>query len=157
MTDKLDFKTEYKKIQKKYNLPEFDLLNKEFELGELEKKDFLLRVLRRKMRDKLIFFCRIIEGILYPTDRSPLLTYESGFFDENLKENLMTLHKTMMLFDRQSLLLEVEATEAKDIEFILKLWKEWPQFKRELIKVIVVMEHSWLSTTQEQKTEGYFG
>ncbi|HZX12140.1 MAG TPA: hypothetical protein VFE88_01665 [Candidatus Nanoarchaeia archaeon] len=156
MTEKLDFKAEYEKYRKKHNLPDFDTLHKEFELGDLEKKDFPLRVLRRKMRDKLIFFCRILEGILYPTERSPLSSYESSFFNEDARTTLTKMHSAMMIFDRQSMLLDIEGSEDKDVEYILKLWKQWPTFKQDVANVVRTMEESWKTTIKEE-TEHYFG
>ena len=152
-----DIKTEYEKLQKKYKLPLYAELNQEFELGELEKKEFLLRHIRRKMREKLLFFCRILEGILYPSDRSPLTAYESGFFDDYTKLQLSKVHKTLMIFDRQSLLLDIDDSEEKTVEYILKLWKEWTMFKEELSRTIRIMEQSWEKTVEEKTTQGYFG
>lgn len=157
MTEKQDPKTLYDKLQAKHNLPSYEEITKEFELGDLEKKDDILRAVRRKMRDKLIFFCRILEGVLYPTERSPLTAYESSFFDDYTKMHLSQIHKTLMIFDRQSLLLDIEDTVEKNVEFILTLWKEWPTFKQEISSAVKIMEKAWQSTIEEKSAQGYFG
>src|SRR3989344_8247197 len=143
MTEKETPKAAYDKLSAKHKLPEYALLNDKFELGDIEKKEFLLRAIRRKMREKLIFFCRILEGILYPTERSPLTAYESSFFDDFTKMHLSQLHKTMMIFDRQSLLLDIQDSDDQNVEFILTLWKEWPTFEKELEEVVKNMEKAW--------------
>ena len=156
MAEKPDFKTENDKLKKNYHLPDFKELNNELELGDLEKKEFLLRAIRRKMRDKLIFFCRILEGVLYPTDKSPLTAYESSFFTEDAKYHLSTIHKTMMTFDRRSLSLDVEDTDEKNATYIKDLWKHWQPFKQETSSVIVTMEQSW-NHHEKENAQGYFG
>ncbi len=55
--EKINIKEEYEKL--KHKLPEFNRLNEEFEISRVEseyKKEFLLRDIRRKINDKLIFF-----------------------------------------------------------------------------------------------------
>ncbi len=156
MTEKIDFKAEYEKLRKKYNLPDFEVLNKEFELVDMEKKENVPRALRRRLREKLIFFCRIVEGIIYPTERSPLATYESSFFDDFTKLQLSKIHRMMMVFDRKGLCLDVEDSEEKNMGYILDLLKEWPGLKRELLKTVVLMERSWQNHIEE-KAQGYFG
>lgn len=158
MTDKQDILKEYKTLQGKYKeLPNFEDLDKEFELSNIDKKEFLTRLIRRKMNDKLIFFCRILEGILYPTERSPLSAYESQFFDEQTKQELAKTHKLMMIYERKSLLLDVDVSEQKDIDFILELWKAWTSFKGELSQTVGKMEKSWGQEMKKDKGEGYFG
>ncbi len=156
MADKIDSKAEYEKIKKKYKLPDYAPLHKEFELGDIEGKEILLRYIRRKMRDKLIFFCRILEGITYPTERSPLTNYESSAFNDETKLHLSKIHRSMMVFDRQSLLLDIEDSDEKNTEYILSLWKAWPEYKTHLAKVVKTMEKTWQSNVEEE-TEGYFG
>ena len=157
MKDKQDLKAMYDKLKVKFKLPEYSRLNEEFEIGDVEKKEFLLRAVRRKMRDKLIFFCRILEGVLYPTDRSPLNAYESSFFDDSTKTHLSQIHRTMMIFDRQSLLLDIQDSDEQNVEFILALWKEWSLFGKEISAAIKIMEKSWKSTGEEKGAQGYFG
>lgn len=148
---------EYDKVRAKYTLSPFKDLNKEFELNHIEHKEFILRGVRRRMNDKLIFFCRIIEGVLYPHEKSPLNAYESGFFDDTTKEQLTLIHKKMMIYERQSLLLDIEPDEAKDAEFIKRLAKEWKMFKEQLTAVVRTMEHAWQTTLAKEKEGEYFG
>ena len=42
-------KKEYDVLKKKYNLPDFEALDKEFEISTIEKPDFLLRNIKKKI------------------------------------------------------------------------------------------------------------
>lgn len=154
--EKFDVEKEYKNISSKYNLPEFNDLNKDFEISTLENKAFVLSAVRKRMNEKLIFFCKILENILYPTIQNPVTNYESSFFDEEIRKNLVKVHKQLLIFDRHSLSIDVNPNEQEDVDFINNLSKEWSYFKKELKKVVEIMQDSWKKENKEQG-EGYFG
>ena len=54
----INIEKEYKSL--KFNLPPFKDMDDEFEISSIDKKIFLLRSLRRKMNDKILFFFMII-------------------------------------------------------------------------------------------------
>jgi len=63
--EEFDIKTEYENLRKKYTkLPNFEVLNNEFELKSIEKNILITRQIRRRLADKVIFFCRILENII---------------------------------------------------------------------------------------------
>lgn len=156
MKEEFEIRKEYEKIQKKYKIPEFEELNTEFELESLEKKEFLVRAIRRRMNDKVIFFCRIIENIIYPNGQSQIGTYEAGFFSDEKKNELSVIHKKLMIYERQSLLLDITPNDNGDAEYIKALTLEWKNFKNELKETVLIMENSWKNTVEE-KEERYFG
>lgn len=151
-----NIKEEYQKLKDKYSLPEFEILNKEFELSFIENKEFLLRSIRRRLRDKVIFFCKILENILFQTTQNQASIYESTFFDEIKKQELSELYKKLMILDRQAMLIDVNPEDSKEVEYINILVKEWPQFKEKLDEVALTMKNSWFKEIEEQKHK-YFG
>ena len=65
-----NLKKDYKKIQKKYDLPNFDELNKDFQIEKVAETetDFLIREIRKFMADKFSNYLRFIEAILNPVN-----------------------------------------------------------------------------------------
>ncbi len=148
---------DYEKIKKQYTLPPFKELDKEFELRTLEIKPFLVRAIRRRMNDKVIFFCRLIEGLLYPHEKSHIHAYESSFFNEQQKEQLTIIHKKMMLLERDSLLLDIESDEEQDAHYIRELAKEWKLLKNATTQAVLIMKKAWETPHKEEKGGAYFG
>ncbi|MDI6731602.1 MAG: 3-dehydroquinate synthase family protein, partial [Candidatus Margulisbacteria bacterium] len=62
---------------------------------------------------------------------------------EDEKEKMSKIYKKLMEFERQSLSLDVEPDEKKEVEFINNLFKEWKKFKDEMIKITKKMKESW--------------
>ena len=130
-----ELKEEYQKASKKHKVPDFDKLNEHFELIFLTRKEFILRLCRRRMMDKLIFFMRILENILYPNPQSQLSNYESTFFNDDQKKKLNELHRKMMVLERQSIAIDISPNEQRDADCINKLWAEWPKLNEVMNEV----------------------
>lgn len=154
--DKFDLKEEYGKL--KHKLPKFEDLDYEFELSgaNIKDKNFIIRNLRRRINDKIIFYCRIIEGLLYPNANNLIGMLEVKSFDDKEKERMSKIYKKLMEFERESLSLDVNPDEKKEVDFINNLFKEWRKFKEEMIKITRKMKESWHLEEKEEK-DNYFG
>ena len=108
------------------------------------------------MNDKLIMFCRIIENIVFPSSQNPFTNYESTFFDENKRKQLLKLHKKLMIYERQSLLLDITPDDMDDADYIKDLTKEWSDFKKETHETVKEMQKSWHTEAKDEE-EDYFG
>ncbi len=158
MTEKeFNFKDEYDKLKKKYKeLPEYDLLNNEFEVSVIDKPDFPSRRIRRRIGEKVLFFCRIVENIIYPSLQNTMGAYEASFFNEEEKEHLMKLHKELMTLERDSLILDADpGKDELDIKYINAVFKKWPNLKKEINMILTKMRDSWQKDLKEEKEKYY--
>ncbi len=149
----------YESLTKRYDLPKFDDLNKEFEISsikQLDKTDFLLRVIRRRITDKLAMFCNILQSLILPNTGSAINMYELKMFDENDKEQIEKLLAEMMFLERKSLLLDIKSEDNVEVEFLKTTWKQWPKFSIEMAKIAEKMSKGWKQEDKLDKTQ-YFG
>jgi hypothetical protein len=157
MADK-DFNIEgsYSKLKEEFKLPKFQELNSEFELEFIDKEQFLLRSIRRRMNEKVIFFCRIIETVIFPQAASYINVVENKVFTEEEKQKYLKLYREFMEFERRSLRVDAQSSDDKDAKYIKDLFKIWPRFKKETESFIHKLEKAW---KEEEKvtTEGFFG
>ena len=128
--DKLDIKKEYEKVN---GLPKFQDLNDDFEVEFLKEKSFLTRQVRRKINEKVIFFCRIIESLLYPTQQHIINMREIANFSEDKKKEIDKIYKELMLYERQSLLLDVSPNNKDDINYINDVFNFWKKIKPKIL------------------------
>ncbi len=154
--NKFNLKEEYNNLN--YKLPKFEDLDDEFEISiaSIKNKNFLIRGIRRRLNDKVIFYCKIIEGLVYPNSNNIIGMLEIKFFNEEEKEKISKMYKKLMEFERESLSVDVNPDEKKDVEFINNLFKEWKKFKEEMIKITKKMKESWHLEEKEEK-DNYFG
>jgi len=152
--EKFDIKVEYNKL--KYKLPRFEELDNEFEISAIKEKTFLLRNIRRRINDKIIFYCKIIESLLYPSQSNFIGMVELKSFTDQEKEKISNIYKRLMQYERESLKLDVNPNEAGDVEYINNLLKEWDNLKKEMIKITEKMKYSWMQEDRPSR-DTYFG
>ncbi|MBI4159070.1 hypothetical protein HY500_02310 [Candidatus Woesearchaeota archaeon] len=149
----INIEEEFKKL--KYNLPDFRKLDEEFEISNiqgLEDKRFLSRFIRRKVNEKVIFFCRIIESILYPQSPNYISMVESRIFTEEEKQEISELYKRLMHYEKESLILDIESDDKASARYINEVFNSWPEIKKEMVVITKKMQKAW---NEKEKIESY--
>jgi hypothetical protein len=151
-------KEDYKKIQKTYNLPDFDKLNSEFaieKIAEVE-TDFLVREVARIVAEKFSNYLRFVELILNPVN-SPMFIFSlMKTIGENEKRKLSDIYKELARIELSLIELDVDFSEKKEADFINNSYKTWMNLKRDLLSVIEVIKSNWDNKNENNKN-GYFG
>ncbi len=155
--EEFSLRYEYNQLSKKYDIPDFNILNNEFELEIIEREEFPLRQIRRRIVDRLVIFCKIIEEIIFPSGQNHLNNHEIRFFTEEDRKALLDLHKKMMSYERQSLVLNISSSnEEEDAKYIKQLSTDMLEFKIKILEVVKKMQNSWKQDLPEED-QPYFG
>ena len=156
----MEFKKRYEELSKKYKLPSYEELDTEFELlyfQNIMEISFPLRYVRRRIGDRVNWFIGFFQGILNPNPSSLINLEESKFFSKEDKDKMVSLVKDMVIFERESLILDLAQDEKKDAEFIRNGVKRWTEFKKELEQYCIKLKEGWKAETSEEEKEEYFG
>ncbi len=154
--EKFNLKEEYNKL--KYKLPKFEELDYEFEVSNanIKSRDFLIRNIRRRLNEKIIFYSRIIESLIYPNQGNIIGMFEIKSFSDEEKKEISEIYKKIMIHEREALTLDVNPDEKKEVDYINNLMKNWIYFKKELIRITEKMKNSWMQEDKSEK-DNYFG
>lgn len=159
--EKLDIKVEYEKIKSKYSLPDFDRLEKDFEFYQvkdnLKDASYILRLIRRRIYDKIVFFCNVLERIIFPNPSSLVLINESKFFSEQKHKEMYQIYKKLMKYERLSMALDVSNDDAKNADFIKEVYKEWSKLRDYCQKIAQELSTRWDKEEESQEKSGYMG
>ena len=151
----INIKGEYSKL--KYKLPEFEEINEDFELEFIKDKPFLIRQIRRRINEKVIFFCRIIEGLLYPTQQHIINVTELKSFSDEEKKQLEKIYRELMYYERESLLLDVIPNDKKEVNYINNVFDFWKKIRKQMENIVRVMQDSWKKEDTDLEKNNYFG
>jgi hypothetical protein len=149
-------KDKYGLLQKKFGLPAFEQLDKEFEIACIESEDFPLREIRKKIGEKTKSGRTMLEEVLQP-EANLAGIYESRAFSEAEKNKLFELYKKVMSWERKGVELAMRNDEAQDIAFIKTFFSEWPQLKEKLAAAALKLRDYWENEKEEHEKLGYFG
>lgn len=154
--DEFNPKEGYSKLYEEFKLPEFEELDNEFEISFIDKEPFFIRSIRRKMNEKVIFFCRIIEGVIFPQAASYINSVENKEFSDEEKKKVLIAYRKLMTYERRSLRIDTDPSDELDAKYVKDLNKDWNGFKKILEKFVKNMENAW-KKEEEASTEGFFG
>ncbi len=150
-------KKEYSILQKKYDLPSFEILNKDFSIEKIAdtETDLLLREIRRYLGESVEGLLRFLEGILNPASVPMYLFPLIKSLDDKNKKALSDLHKKLAKLQICSLIL-VDYSEEKEVNYIKDTSALWQEIKKDFVEIIKEVE-SRLEYKSEKKKGGYFG
>lgn len=158
MTKLQDLKKNYAKIQKQYDLPSFDELNKDFQIEKVAEgeTDFLIREIRKFMADKFSNYLRFIEAILNPVN-APMFIFsiiKSIGIEE--KNKLTDIYGKLSKTEIRLIKLDINFAEEKEADFVKESYKMWQEIKKDILDVLEVMKNN-LGNKTEVNGKGYFG
>lgn len=149
-------KESYEKLRKKHNLPDFDKINNEFEIGTLEKDDFLIRAVRRRMAEKLSHFAKFLEDLLSP-DTSFASMNECRDITDAEKQNIFEMFQKLMYYGTLSSQLDLVCEDEKDANFIIKFFSDWQNHKKGLNSLLEKIKESWTEKESKDFKAEYLG
>ena len=112
----MKLKEKYQELGKKHKLPSFEEIDKEFEISTIDKDEFLLREIRRKIDEKIELYAKFLEEILQPETTLSNM-YESKEFNEHERNEVFKLYKKLMFFYRLSMETSVGEDDSKTSDY----------------------------------------
>ena len=153
-----DLKRDYAIVQKKYSLPSFEDLNKDFgieKVSELE-TDFLIREVRKFIADKSSNYLRFIDTLLNPSNAPMFVFSFVKMLGKEEKTKLAEIYKKLISEEIKLIELDLDFVEEKEARFIKEFYKMWQEIKKDFLEII----HK-VNKISDKKTDnnnaGYFG
>ncbi len=150
-------KERFSEYQKKYSLPEFSELNKEFGIEKSEfETDFFLKEIIKGIADKFQNYMRFLENLINPVNASMFAFSLVKIIDNEKKTKLNEAYKKIAEFEIKLIKLDLKSSEESEAEFIKNSYKTWKEIREEIYDVITLAEENW-NSKQEENKKGYFG
>ncbi len=153
----MGLKENYKKLKEKYALPEFDKLNQEFRIEDIDDDtDIPLQKIRSKMTEKMEFFRDMMDKIIQP-DANLKEMYEAKYVNDRSKETAYVLFKKLMQVVRYSNLVKINDSEKENAEFIKDSAAKYDRLKPQLQEHAQKLRSAWEKDTNIRSDLSYFG
>ncbi len=152
-------KNKYNEIAKKKNLPSWEDLDKEYELGYtgvIMEISFPLRFVRRRIGDRFAWAANFFQGLLQPNPNSLVSMHESKFFTELDRKKVVDLLKEFMQFERTNLTLDIDNDDESAAKWIKDAHTKWMDCKKDLKDITEKMRTGWKQEVKSGKG-AYFG
>ena len=148
----------YEHLRKEHPvLPEFDKINKEFELLLIENEAFLLRATKRKIAEKLETCLHVMEHAFSPDPGSFTDMYECRSITHGEKKQLLEILKQFMEHYRLLLETDILVEDKTDAETIRKVYDMWMTQKKQLLPFVKKIRESWTKNIPPDEIQEYLG
>jgi hypothetical protein len=116
-----ELKLAYSKLQSQHQLPDFTILNKQFDIEEISiETEFLLRKIRRTITEKLNGYLRFIELLLNPSSAPMFFFNLVKKLNSDDKETLGKLYETLGNLETEAIPLDIDYNKQEEANFIIK-------------------------------------
>jgi hypothetical protein len=144
-------KEAYNKIKKEFDLPDFDVINSEFEIITIEPDGFLLREIKRKINERLSSACELLTKLIQPETTSLVDLYEYRCFDDAEKKKIFDLFCHVMYLKRKINESELLLDDKVDAAIIKEAAEIWPKLRKKMIPFVKELEVCWKNTPESDK------
>ena len=141
-------KKEYEMLKKKYNLPDFEALDNEFEISTLEKPDFLLRNIKKKICEKIELAADLLAKLIQPETSCIADLYEYRCFNDKGKKEIFALYSRVLYLHRQLIESDFLLDDHSDAAVITVISKEWPELRKQMLPFVKELGACWEKTPE---------
>ena len=148
----------YDKLKKEHPiLPEWEKINKEFELALIEQEHFLLRQIKRKIAEKFEPVMDLLEHSLNPDPNSFSDMYECRCFTNGEQKQILDIFRHLMEQYRSLLETDLIGDDNKDAETIRRLYDTWHENKKLLLPLLKKIRECWQKHVEPKEILEYLG
>ncbi|MBI5149112.1 hypothetical protein HZA33_05520 [Candidatus Pacearchaeota archaeon] len=151
-------KQDYVKLKSKYRLPEFDKLNRDFEVEKVSERetDYLLRELRKVIAEKEIAVLRFLEMLLNPSNAPFFIFTVIKNLSASDKKVIEKIYSAICEFEISAVALDLIYDEKKEAEFIKNAVKKWDSMQDDLEEFSDLIYRAYKASGEKSKKD-YFG
>ncbi len=151
-------KEAYDKLKKEHPiLPEFDKINKEFEIELIESDKFLLRHIKRKIAERMEPVLDLLENSLNPDPNSLTAMYECRCFTNGEKKQITDVFRHLMEQYRSLLETDLIGEDELDAQTIRKIYDIWHQDKKIILPLLKKLRECWQKHVEPKEILEYLG
>lgn len=152
-------KEDYFELEKRFGLPSFDLMNRDFQIEKIqgEDTDFLLREVRKFVGDKFTSYLRFLETLIQPSGSQTFVFMMLKSLDSNDMNKIKGMYERMARKEVELLELDLDYNEEKESEFVKTTYNLWNSIKKDLIFIFERTKLNWDRNVSDVKKNNYYG
>ena len=154
----MQVKESYEKLKKQYpQLPDFAVLDREFEISDIEAEQHLLSHIKKKICERAEAVHELLEELLQPEPTSFGNLYEAKSFGDKDREQILEVYKKLMLLLRELDETILQLDEAADIALLKKTVQDWPNIRKSVLPFVQKLKDCWTKPAGARKFLDYLG
>jgi len=152
-----EFSEEYRKLQEKFNLPQFYELEKAFKI-EIHDEKKVIESIRIEISDKIFNFSERILEPLFNDPEALCCFFEQDMITNDDRNRLFELYKKIQALKWENNYLMIYPNDKRTADWIRKAWDLWnEQLHSELANICRKFSYGWTSLSFSEERTHYHG
>ena len=153
--DLKEIKAKYEKARKKYSLPKFEDIDREFEIRLIDDQGFIIKEVRRAILTHIQNLGNFFMPVLDPHPSELHSLVEMSAFNKHEKDKLFLFYKKLYHLIHKGITTSV-ISEKAETDFIKEVWKLWPQIKKEAKSYMDKITAEWANHRKKDKIDVHY-
>lgn len=151
-----EVQTTYDALLSRHSLPEYSLLNAEFDLDSIDLgKRRILKEVAKAMFERTLSFRATLESTLQP--ERFLEMQETEFLNDQERTIVADMLRHLMRLDRMMLVTELDNSDIAYAQFITECWTQWQKLKPQIHTILHRLEEGWDRPHSKKINPHYLG
>ena len=150
-----EIKAKYEKARKKYKLPKFEDIDREFEIRLVDDAGFIIKEVRRAILNRIMNLATFFNPVLDPHPHELHSLIEMPAFNKKDREKLFNFYKKLSHLMHKGITVSITSEEA-EADFIKEIWKLWPHIKKEAKEYMDKITAEWANHRKKPKEDVHY-
>lgn len=151
-----DMSQEYELLAKKYGLPGYNDIDREFPLGHLEPGNFVLRSVCLKMAERCDYTRKLLGDFIQPDTHIADMQEAESITDSD-KAKVLELFKKLSFYSREFVIVDFDYDEKRSADLIREFYSVWEGIKGDVVQIVARVRDSWKKSLSRKQDYNYFG
>lgn len=152
-----DFKKIYDELKKKYSLPSFEDMNSNFDIGKIKRDSGnLIRDIRRMMVEKIVYYIRLVEVMVNPSQASPIMLMLLKEINSEDRKTIDSVLNSFVELEIEAHKLDVISKDVEEAKLVSKIYSTWDKKREEVLSLIKILERNLGKKPQIQAKKGNY-
>ena len=149
--------SEYNELAGKHGLPSFEEMDRLLLLSDFSSQNgyvpkYLLKFIKNRFADMFSGWLNFLHGFIFPNPQSAILMSEYSKISEQDKSTINTIIKEMMIFQRESTIIDLDDTPELNADIIKRYFKFWKDNVRTLQGICGNSLENWKKEEKEKQS-----
>lgn len=150
-----DFEKLYSDMQKKHGLPAFKDMNYDFDIGKIKRDSGnLLRDIRRMMVEKIVYYIKLVEIMVNPSQASPIMLMLLKEINSEDKKTIDLILDSFVELEIEAHKLDIKSNENEEAKLVNKVYSVWNGKREQVLSLIKMLERNFAKKPQVSNKKG---
>ncbi len=156
-SDDFDFEASYKRLRTRHELPDLELMYRDFDVGRISDREptLLAREIRRVMNEKMTGYLQLFEALINPNGPPMFIFKILNKMSDGEKKKVRGFYDVLSMTQLKVMKLDSVYSEKSEVNFINETFRLWQKINQDIYALFESFENKFESSNVPEE-RSYF-